>query len=161
MRFEGTVPKRPDGQEKKAFPKFDNGHWQFDEQMGDGVGFIYVVRDNILDRFYLGKKLFRGMSGASKGKESSWRKYKTSSPLLTELFKTADMSTFDFICLEQYKTKGTLSYAETWSLCKVEAPTSDTWYNTLIEKVSWRVKEPISQRHKDRLEMVIKGHKFK
>ena len=38
-------------------PLIHNGHWQFDKQMGDGVGFIYVIRDNIMEQYYLGKKL--------------------------------------------------------------------------------------------------------
>ena len=51
---------------------------------------------------------------------------------------------------------GTLSYSETWSLCFVEAPTSTRFYNTLIEKVSWAVKEPISERHKERLAKILR-----
>jgi hypothetical protein len=70
------------------------------------------------------------------------------------------MEEFDFICLEQYQTKGTLSYSETWSLCYVEAPTNDRWYNRLIEKVSWNVKEAITDRHKERLDAAIRMEKF-
>ena len=137
---------------------FDNGHWKFPEQlMIDYSGFIYVIRDNILRRFYLGKKTFRHQRGQNKGKEMpGWRKYKSSSPLLKELFAVRPIyDEFGFIVLEQYKTKGTLSYGETWTLCHVEAPTNLTWYNTRIEKVSWPVKEGISERHKDRLSDVI------
>ena len=57
-------------------------------------------------------------------------------------------------------TKGTLSYSETWSLCYVEAPTSENWYNTLVEKVSWPVKEAITERHKERLNKVLRWEKF-
>jgi len=160
MKFEGELPSVPNNIIK--WKKFDNGHWRFCEQMGtkEYVGFIYVIRDNYLARFYLGKKLYRGMGVANKGKESSWRKYLSSSKALEVMFKERPMEEFDFICLEQYKTKGTLSYSETWSLCFVEAPTNKTWYNTLIEKVSWPVKEPITVRHKERLEKVIKMEPF-
>jgi len=156
MKFEGELPSISSISipYKKAF---NNGHWKFPEQMGGvwtdrncPVGFIYVVRDNYLERFYLGKKSFFGSSGNSKGKESKWRSYQSSSKALEEMFKERPKDEFEFICLEQYRTKGTLSYSETWSLCLVEAPTNKRWYNTLIEKVSWPVKEPISQRHKDR-----------
>ena len=141
--------------------RFDNGHWHFEEQMGGKyVGFIYVIRDNYLKRFYLGKKSFYGAGVKNKGKESDWRKYLSSSKLLKEMFAERPKEEFDFIVLEQYKTKGTLSYSETWSLCLVEAPTSPTWYNHLIEKVSWNVKEPISDRHKDRLQRVINMEQF-
>lgn len=135
--------------------KHDNGHWIFPEQMGKGVGFIYVIRDSYLKRFYLGKKSYRGAGKLNHGKDSGWRKYKSSSLLLKEMFAERPIEEFDFICLEEYATKGTLSYSETWSLCLVEAPTSQQWYNRLIEKVSWNVKEPISERHKERLKRVI------
>jgi hypothetical protein len=145
--FIGEIPEF----DSSSIPKFDNGHWSFCEQMGTGVGFIYVIRDNYLRRFYLGKKLFYGHGKLNKGKESNWRRYTSSSKILSEMFKERPKDEFDFICVEQYKTKGTLSYAETWTLCLVEAPTNNQWYNRLIEKVSWPVKEPVSERHKQRL----------
>jgi len=138
----------------------DNGHWLFPEQMGEGVGFIYVIRDVYMQKLYLGKKSFRGAGRLNKGEESRWRHYKSSSKFLKEHFAERPLSEFEFICLEQYKTKGTLSYAETWSLCHVQAPTSQVWYNRLIEKVSWNVKEPISQRHLDRLELAVSFKPF-
>ncbi len=164
MKFTGNIPKVPESAKKLDLPrvvsKHDNGHWLFPSQMAVNgvkgeVGFIYVIRDNELKRLYLGKKSYFGAGINNRGKESDWRRYKSSSKVLAELFKVRPKSEFDFICLEQYKTKGTLSYSETWSLCHVEAPTSDYWYNTLIEKVSWNVREGISQRHKDRLDMVL------
>lgn len=159
MKFEGTLPISNVIDFKSS--KFDNGHWLFEEQMGKGVGFVYVIRDNILNRFYLGKKLYYGMGALNKGKESNWKKYSSSSKIISELLKHRPKDEFDFVCLEQYMTKGTLSYAETWSLCTVEVPTSPIWYNTLIEKVSWKVKEPISERHKKRLKLVCENYKFK
>ena len=154
MKFEGIVPvtKKTEILAKHG----PNGHWDFPEQMGNGVGFIYVMFDTILNRAYLGKKLYRSNSVAKRGKESDWRSYVSSSNLLKEILKERPLSEFEFICIEQYQTKGTLSYAETWSLCYVEAPTSVSWYNTLIEKVSWPVKESITFRHKQRLSEVMK-----
>jgi len=128
-----------------------NGHWKFPEQMGPPhIGFIYLVRDNVLKRFYLGKKKFITLDRGRPVRDG-WLYYKSSSKTMADIFKFRPSEEFDFICLEQYKSLGSLSYAETWTLCFVEAPTSKTWYNTRIEKVSWAVKEPISQRHKDRL----------
>lgn len=158
MQFKGVVPKVP---KTVNLTKFDNGHWLFPEQMGNGIGFIYVIRDLELRRCYLGKKLFVGTGKLNKGKESNWKKYTSSSKVLAELLKQRPKEEFEFICLEQYQTKGTLSYSETWSLCAVEAPTSNVWYNTLIEKVSWNVKEPITQRHKDRLNKILNWEDFK
>jgi len=151
-KFEGVVPQilKP-----KAFSKFDNGHWVFDEQMGlPNSGFIYVIRDNFMKRLYLGKKVYLSKAKATYNKENDWRRYISSSKELALNLKERPRSEFDFIVLEQYKTKGTLSYSETWSLCLVEAPTNQTWYNTRIESVSWPCKEPITERHKHRLELV-------
>jgi hypothetical protein len=139
----------------KSTNKFDNGHWDFPEQMGNHMGFIYVIFDTVLVRAYLGKKLFQGTGALNKGKESNWRKYTSSSKLLNDLLKVRPKEEFEFICIEQYLTKGTLSYSETWSLCYVEAPTRKEFYNNLIDKVSWSVKEPITNRHKERLQLVL------
>jgi hypothetical protein len=146
----------------KKYSKYNNGHWLFPEQLGgeEHVGFIYVIRDNVLRRFYLGKKLFRGCGKLNKGVESNWKKYESSSTILKDMFKERPREEFDFIVLEQYRTKGTLSYSETFSLCLVEAPTSNNWYNTRIESVSWNVKEPISKRHKERLQRTTSWSTF-
>lgn len=138
-------------------PVVKNGHWSFPEQMGgkDYAGFIYVIRDTILKRCYLGKKAYYGKGKLNHGQESDWRRYKSSSKLLAEMFKERPIEEFEFICIEQYKTKGTLSYSETWSLCLLEAPTTKWLYNVRIEGVSWPVREPISDRHKERLQRII------
>ena len=159
MEFTGNIPKVSS---EIIRPKFHNGHWTFPEQMGiDRVGFIYVIRDTYLERLYLGKKQFFGTGVANRGHESNWRRYRSSSPVLKEMFKETPMDEFEFICIEQYKTKGTLSYSETWSLCQVEAPTSKLWYNTLIGKVSWPVREPITDRHKERLHDAVNWRDIK
>ena len=147
---------------KNPLPEHNNGRWIFPEKLDPTkyVGFLYVVRDNYLERFYFGKKNYKIRRGRNKGQEFNWRKYNTSSPLMKELLAERGYDEFEFIVLEQYETQATLSYAETWTLCKVEAPTNVKWYNTRIEKVSWTVKEPISERHKDRLTRVINMEKM-
>jgi len=136
---------------KSSKAKFNNGHWQFPEQMGKGAGFTYLIHDKVLDKFYIGKKYYR----TSKGIETNWRKYTSSSNIINLLIEESSKEGFDFYCLEQYKTRGTVSYSETWSLCLVEAPTTSRWYNRQIERVSWNVKEMITQRHKDRLASIL------
>lgn len=134
-------------------PRFNNGRWQFEEQMGDKafVGFVYVIYDTILKRAYLGKKLYRGRGKVNMGVESDWRKYKSSSKLLKDMWTERPMDEFEFVCMEQYKMPGALAYAETWSLAFVEAPTTKLFYNTRIEAVSWPVREAITVRHKQHL----------
>jgi len=149
MKFDGEIPSL-DTPKKVAI---QNGIWAFPEQMGVSgcCGFIYIIRDTILNRFYLGKKSYLGAGVKNKGKESDWKKYRSSSKLLKEVMAYRPPEEFEYICVEEYTAKGALSYAETWTLCLVEAPTSVTWYNTRIEKVSWSVKEGITDRHKERL----------
>ena len=135
----------------------NNGHWQFDKQMGskEYVGFIYLIIDNYMDKFYLGKKLYRGTGVINSGKESNWKSYISSSKYLQTHINNRPKEEFSFLCLDEYRRKGTLAYAETWTLCYVEAPTSDRWLNKRIEAISWKVSEPISQKHKDRLQAII------
>lgn len=156
MKFTGELPSTPASSKLPLYSNSLNGHWDFPEEMGkSNVGFIYVIYDTVLNRAYLGKKQFYGTGRLNNGQESNWKKYTSSSKLLNELLKHRPKEEFEFICIEQYRTKGTLSYSETWSLCLVEAPTRKEWYNTLIEKVTWPVREPITNRHKERLNKII------
>jgi len=134
-----------------------NGHWQFEHQMGykNFVGFIYVIYDKVLNCAYLGKKFYEGHGRLNKGKESNWKKYVSSSKCLEAHFKERPKEEFEFICIEEYRMKGALAYAETWSLCYVEAPTKDNWYNKRIEAISWNVSEGITNRHKKNLNNIL------
>jgi hypothetical protein len=135
-----------------------NGHWDFPEQMGRAFGFIYVIRDTIEDKLYLGKKQFEGTGKVNKGQETNWKSYTSSCTALVHSIRKYGKEHFKFYVLEQYQRRGTLGWAETWSLCFVEAPLNrNKWHNGLINKVSWNVSEPISERHKERLNAIIKG----
>jgi len=155
MKFEGSLPSLPNNV-IQLNNTTSNGHWEFPEKMGPPyIGFVYVIYDTILNRAYIGKKVYLGTGQLNRGKETNWKKYTSSSKLLAELLRARPKEEFEFICMEQYMSKGTLSYSETWSICFVEAPTSKVFYNTLIEKVSWTVREPISERHKQRLVAIL------
>lgn len=134
-----------------------NGHWDFPQELGTlkQFGFIYAIFDPETKRGYIGKKQFLGTGKLNRGEVSNWRRYTSSSKELGEAIRQRGIQNFRFIVLEQYYSRGTLSYAESWSLMTAETPTSSNWYNVLVEKVSWPVKEPITDRHKERLQMVI------
>ena len=137
-----------------------NGHWEWIEGEllgGKGyIGFIYVIYDTVNQRLYLGKKQYKGMGKLNKGQDSNWRWYISSSKELSESVKLNEKQGFRYIAIEEYKTKGGLSYAETWSLCHVQTPVyRDKWYNVLINKVTWSVKEPPTDRHKVRLHAIM------
>lgn len=146
---------------KKKIVRIDrdnpNGHWEFPELLGTKgeFGFIYAIFDPELKKGYLGKKQFVGAGKLNKGVPSNWRTYTSSCKELQEQIRLRGLINFKFIAIEQYKVRGTLGYAEVWSQCYAETPTSNVWYNGLIEKVSWPVREMITQRHKERLQMVI------
>jgi len=139
---------------KHRLTKEENGHWQFTEQLNANgkFGFIYFIRSLITNRCYIGCKRYVGTGVKNKGVESNWRIYTSSCKALCEEIKINGKENFEFIVLEEYAYRGTLTYAEVWSLMQVEALFHNTiWYNRLINKVSWVVKEKITQRHKDRL----------
>lgn len=132
-----------------------NGHWRFPEKMDPHhyYGFIYLVHDRELDKYYIGSKRYISNAIATKGQESNWKTYVTSSKNIGgEIMKRGSKESFTFYCLEQYVNRGTIGWAEVWSLCFAEVLNNqDKWYNGLIQKVSWKVSERITERHKARL----------
>jgi hypothetical protein len=155
VSLEGKVGSRVDSTKYRG-----NGHWQFPEPLGAKgyIGFIYIIRDVMTEKLYLGKKQFKGLGKINKGEDSNWRWYISSSKELSQSIKTHGKNNFEFIAIEQYKSKGGLSYAESWSLFDVQASINrDIWYNLLINKVSWVVKENITERHKERMLMMLKA----
>lgn len=137
-----------------------NGHWIFDDAMGQNneFGFIYLIHDTVNNKRYIGKKQYLGSGIKNKGVVSNWKTYTSScKALLTEINKHGKEN-FLFYVLEQYKIRGTLGYAETWSLMRVETPANkDKWYNSLVNKISWNVKEGISDKHRNRLDALSTG----
>ena len=158
-----TKRKRQVSLEGKANSRVDptdysgNGHWNWSsdfEPLGTKgyIGFIYVIQDIVNKKLYLGKKQYRGTGKINKGQESNWRWYISSSKELSESIKINGKNKFVFVAIEQYKTKGGLSYAESWSLMYAQTPVySEKWYNVLINKITWAVREPPTERHKRRL----------
>lgn len=137
-----------------------NGHWEFEEPLGQNgeFGFIYLIHDNTLDKWYIGKKQFLGTGQKNKGLPTNWQWYTSSCKELCESIKRNGKEAFSFYVLEQYRIRGSLGFAETWSICYVEALANrDKWYNGLINKVSWNVKEGITARHKSRLKLILEG----
>jgi hypothetical protein len=134
-----------------------NGHWDFPEPLGHPYfGFIYLIKNFINGKMYIGKKQYLGTGKINKGQETNWKWYTSSCKELCEAIKQHGKESFGFFVLEQYRIRGSLGFAETWSLCQVEALANrDRWYNGLINKVSWPVKESVSTRHKERLTMLL------
>ena len=168
---EGTTPSRKVSVslEGKKGNKVDarnyrgNDHWISEETMDPKkyFGFIYCIIDVYSDKNYIGKKQYTSTGSATRGKVSNWQWYISSSDVLSETIKIRGKDDFLFVMLEQYGTRGGLSYAETWSMMRAETPSnSNKWYNRLVNKVSWPSKERITDNHKRRLDAIIDGTFF-
>jgi len=138
---------------------YQNGHWSFCQQLDfdSASGFVYLVRNIVTNMMYIGKKNFRGAGKLNKGKQSNWKSYTGSSKQLNEDIQNLGKENFEFYIIEVYNNKGSVSYAEAWSQHHAEIPTNnDKFYNRFIDKVSWKVSEPITDRHKRRLKKLTK-----
>lgn len=140
------------------------GHWDHTgieltpESM---VGFVYLIVYTETNQKYIGKKNFKGRGKLNKGVESNWKTYTSSSKYLQELIKEKGIDKFKFIILEQYRTVGGLSFAETWSQVVQEIPSNnDEYINRFIDKVTWKVTEPVTERHKKRLKHYVRKYSY-
>lgn len=110
---------------------------------------------------YIGKKHYRGAGRLNKGKESNWKVYTSSSTTVQELIRKEGKDKFAFIILEEYRTMGGLSFAETWSQIVAETPANNhEFFNRFIDKVTWRVTEPVTVRHKRRLTYYLRKYPY-
>lgn len=158
VSLEGKVGSRVDALNYRG-----NGHWKSDISMGTSkaIGFIYVIRNLELGRFYIGKKFYRSEGKLTKGQTSNWAWYTSSCKDLVLDTKRQEKLGFDFIFIEEYVSRGALSWAETWSLCTYKIPENTAiFYNSLINKVSWKVREGVTPKHCDRLARALRGEEF-
>jgi hypothetical protein len=157
MKFEGVVPTTA----PVSVSKFSNGHWRYFKQMREDkayVGFIYAIYDKALLRFYIGKKNYFSTGKATFGRESDWKRYKSSSSTIAAHLKERPAEEFLYICLGEYKTKSGLAWAETWSLVTLKAPFREDVYNKRIEEITWKVTEDVAPHHIERLNLISKGY---
>lgn len=158
ISLEGKVGSRVDPLKYRG-----NGHWKADISMGTSkaIGFIYVIRNLEIGRFYIGKKFYRSEGKLTKGQTSNWAWYTSSCKDLVHDTKMQEKQGFDFIFIEEYVSRGALSWAETWSLCTYKIPErTDVFYNSLINKVSWKVREGVTPKHVDRIARALRGESF-
>jgi hypothetical protein len=140
------------------------GHWNFYPRNFEpdiAVGFIYMIVDKDTHEKYIGRKWFRGRGKFNKGVESAWRQYTSSSTEINRRIMEKSKDRFDFIIIEQYSTIGGLAFAEVWSQVFCETPSNNSEFmNRLIDKISWKVTEPVTDRHKRRLAQYRKKYPF-
>lgn len=109
--------------------------------IGDNIGYVYMITNLIDGRRYIGKKLFyfsktRQVKGRKKKYKapSDWPAYWSSSPELQADVERLGAANFRREILFLCKTKGTLSYIEAreqFSFRVLEQP--EAWYNAIIQ----------------------------
>ena len=118
-----------------------NGKEFTEADMGDYIGFVYLIVNKKLNKKYIGKKLFhfsktRTIKGKKKKEKvvSDWQQYWSSSEELKK--DVAELGEINFTreILFLCKNKGTMSYIEAreqFAHKVLEQP--DQWYNGIIQ----------------------------
>lgn len=148
-----------------------NGHWIYPKEFdpNEWVGFIYHIRNMTNDRRYIGKKFFfsttrkkiKGRINRKKViKESTWKKYTSSSKELNSDLIILGKDKFQFAILSLHESKGSLAYAETEAIIKYNAIRSrfedgtKEFYNGICPPVKFSVKD-YTQKELDHMFPII------
>ena len=116
---------------------FYNG--EYFDSIGDYVGFVYIITNQLTNRKYIGKKNFYfSKSKQVKGKkkrykvESDWQDYYGSNKELQEDVKTLGKENFKREIVRLCKTKAEFGYYEAKLQFDNNVLESNEWYNTWI-----------------------------
>ena len=102
-------------------PWLYNGKPFLSDQIEDNYGFVYLIRNRINNRSYIGRKYFwsfrkpRGKKRRVK-KESDWKAYYGSCPELKEDLEKYGLESFDRSIISLHKTPGKTNFEETRQL---------------------------------------------
>lgn len=112
------------------------------EDIGDYVGFVYIITDLSNNKKYIGKKNFWStrrlppLKGKSRRrtvkKESDWKDYFGSSEQVKLLVESQGQNSFTREILHLCKTKGEMSYLEAKEQFDRNVLFSDEYYNEFI-----------------------------
>lgn len=116
------------------------------ELLDDHWGFVYVIRNKVTGRRYVGKKFFTKAGYKTvKGKRkkirlaSDWESYYGSNKVLLEDVEKLGADQFERYIIRLCKNKSECTYWETHFIFQFEALLSDRWYNEWVAcKVSKR-----------------------
>ena len=117
--------------------------WTYDkqpfEEVGEYIGFVYLITNLLNDRKYIGKKNFYfSKTKQVKGKkkrfkvESDWREYYGSNKELLKDGETYGQKAFRREILHLCKSKGDFAYYEAKEQFDRKVLESDEYYNTWI-----------------------------
>jgi len=112
------------------------------KDIGDYVGFVYLITDSVSGKKYIGKKLFvsRHRMPPLKGKtrkrvvikESDWKTYSGSNDVLKEEVEKRGSSDFIYEIIHLCRGKGEMSYMEAKEQFDRDVLLSDDYYNGII-----------------------------
>jgi hypothetical protein len=110
------------------------------DQIGDYIGFVYLLENPSTNKKYIGKKLFsstttRRVKGKKKRtkKESDWKSYYGSNEhLKQELNEEESHQTVRRTILRLCRTKGECSYYEIKEQLAVDALLKEEYYNNFV-----------------------------
>jgi hypothetical protein len=108
-----------------------------EEDIGENVGFVYIITHVKTGRKYIGKKLFtkagyRQVKGKKKKirKESDWLSYWGSNTELQEEVKKNGESEYTREIIHLCNSRSSCNYWETWEIFNRHALLSDNYYNS-------------------------------
>jgi hypothetical protein len=129
------------------YGNMDLGHWKLADGLPSEIpegslGFIYCITRLSDGKKYVGKKLLwnktckkplKGNKNKRRGlKESDWREYTGSSPILNDYLTKNGKDGFEFTILHFHPSKMTLSYYETKELIERNAIFSTEYWNEVL-----------------------------
>ena len=107
-----------------------------EELLHDHWGFVYVIRNKLTGRGYVGKKFFtkagyKTVNGKRKKIRlaSDWESYYGSNKVLLEDVEKLGADIFERSIIKLCKNKSECTYWETHFIFQFEALLSDRWYN--------------------------------
>ena len=120
-------------------------HWnhEFNIDPDKCFGFIYLIKNKISGKSYLGKKQYYGYRKKKKHKETDWKTYTSSSKLLNEDIQKLGKDNFHFEILFETYTKAWHTYMEVKLQYEYDVLTARNedgermWYNGMIGAVKF------------------------
>lgn len=122
--------------------------WLYNERIftspdiGDYVGFVYVLTDLVNGKKYVGKKQFFStktlppLAGTTRKRkrvtESDWQSYCSSSTVIKALVEEHGIDRFHREIVHLCRTKSEMSYWETRHQFVNDVLLSDDWYNDMV-----------------------------
>lgn len=120
-----------------------NGQEFTSEQIGDFMGFVYLITNKSDGKKYIGKKIFKSkrrlppLKGKTRRRtkivESDWQDYFGSSEEVNSLVEEHGRDQFHREILHLCKTKGEMSYLELKEQVDRQVLLDDTYYNGIIQ----------------------------